>query len=295
MVNFTLRQLEIFSTAATYSSFSLAAKYLHMSKPAITKQIQVLESQLSIKLFEKHGRGMRLTRQAKRLLPQVKTILEEANKMKKAVELGFDQSKPMLTFTAGHTYSRLLFNAMKHFSAMHEVEYEMFIEPNDRGSKRLEDGKATFWVSSMKIDNPDLIYVPFFHINFYLVGSLSNPSIPTGRVKINELCDLPFIQIKAEHYQKTLQTKNEYVKKHFKKIIQLESYYSIKEAIKSNLGIGIVPETLLQDDSHKLHVLPIKELQFSRPVYLVTDKETSYIKDLFIHYIKTDFQIHPLD
>ncbi|WP_367606160.1 LysR family transcriptional regulator [Legionella sp. W05-934-2] len=296
MINFTLRQLEIFLAAATYSSFSLAAKYLHMSKPAITKQIQVLESQLNLKLFRKYGRGMRLTPQAKELLPQVKLILEEANNMKKRVSLGFEHTKPVLKFSTGHTYSGILFKAMKHFSKFEEVEYEVFVEPKDRGYKRVEQGKVNFLVTGVKIDDPDLVFVPFFNIHFFLVGAKANASIPQGKISVQDIKHLPFIQIKAEPHQTVLQTKNDFVKRHFSKIIQLESYYSIKEAIKAGFGVGVLPETLLHDDMDKFHILPINTLQFQRQIYLITSKEELAIKDKFINYIQTDFKIeHMLD
>jgi DNA-binding transcriptional LysR family regulator len=291
MVNFTLRQLQIFLEAATYSSFSEAAKYLHMSKPAVTKQIQVLESQLNVKLFNRLGRGIRLTLEGKRLLPQIKTILDEANKMKKIVELGIDQSKPMLTFSTGHTYSGLLFTAMKHFSKLHDVEFEVFVEPKESGYKRIERGNAIFLLTGVKVDDSNFKYIPFLNVQFYLVAAKSNPSIPKGKITIQDINHLTFLRIKAESHQTVLLTQNEYVNQHFSKIIQLESYYSIKEAIKSNLGIGVLPETLLYKEMDELNILPIKPLQFKRQIYLITNKEKATIKDQFINYVLTDFKI----
>jgi DNA-binding transcriptional LysR family regulator len=53
--------LESFLTVAAASSVSRAAKRLHLSQPAVTKQVRALEHTLGVKLLERTARGVRLT------------------------------------------------------------------------------------------------------------------------------------------------------------------------------------------------------------------------------------------
>lgn len=53
--------LESFLTVATTSNVSRAAKHLHLSQPAVTKQVRALEQTLGVKLLERTARGVRLT------------------------------------------------------------------------------------------------------------------------------------------------------------------------------------------------------------------------------------------
>ncbi len=54
-------KLKIFHTVAEASSFTKASDILNLSQSAISRQIQSLENELKIKLFERHARGLILT------------------------------------------------------------------------------------------------------------------------------------------------------------------------------------------------------------------------------------------
>jgi DNA-binding transcriptional LysR family regulator len=54
-------KLKIFHTVAEASSFTKASTILNLSQSAISRQIQSLENELKIKLFERHARGLVLT------------------------------------------------------------------------------------------------------------------------------------------------------------------------------------------------------------------------------------------
>lgn len=57
----SLNALHAFDAAAHSSSFSQAARQLHVTHGAISRQVHLLEAQLGVRLFSKEGRGVRLT------------------------------------------------------------------------------------------------------------------------------------------------------------------------------------------------------------------------------------------
>lgn len=67
-------QLEYFLNVARKGSFTSAAHDLHLTQPALSKQIQLLETELGTLLFIRRPQGVRLT-------PEGKKILEEANEI----------------------------------------------------------------------------------------------------------------------------------------------------------------------------------------------------------------------
>ncbi|MBF0220246.1 MAG: LysR family transcriptional regulator, partial [Gammaproteobacteria bacterium] len=60
-MSITIRQLQIFVAVARCESYTLAAKKIHLSQPAVSMQVKQLESQLEIDLFEQLGRKLYLT------------------------------------------------------------------------------------------------------------------------------------------------------------------------------------------------------------------------------------------
>lgn len=55
--------------------FSKAAVVLHISQPALSQHIRLLERDLDLKLFQKHGRGVRLTSDGERVLVEARRLL----------------------------------------------------------------------------------------------------------------------------------------------------------------------------------------------------------------------------
>ena len=67
-----LKELRSLVALSELGSISLAAGYLHLSPPAIHKQLKTLESELGVRLYEKAGRQLQLTQAAEVLLPYLK-------------------------------------------------------------------------------------------------------------------------------------------------------------------------------------------------------------------------------
>jgi DNA-binding transcriptional LysR family regulator len=51
-----LRQLRAFATIVDSGGFARAADHLHLSQPALSRQINALESDLGLALFDRIGR-----------------------------------------------------------------------------------------------------------------------------------------------------------------------------------------------------------------------------------------------
>lgn len=72
----SLAQLTYFVAVAEEQHLTRAAKRLHVSQPPLTRQIQQLEDELGVQLFERSPKGMRLLPNGETLLIRAKEILE---------------------------------------------------------------------------------------------------------------------------------------------------------------------------------------------------------------------------
>jgi DNA-binding transcriptional LysR family regulator len=71
------RHLQAFVTVARLNSFTRSAKVLHLSQPALTKQIRQLEETLGLQLFDRDTRTVALTRIGRDLSPVIDQLLRE--------------------------------------------------------------------------------------------------------------------------------------------------------------------------------------------------------------------------
>jgi DNA-binding transcriptional LysR family regulator len=72
-----LNQLKTFVQVADLGSLSKASERLHIAQPALSRQIRMLEDELEIQLFYRHGRGMVLSDVGQLLLTRATSILRQ--------------------------------------------------------------------------------------------------------------------------------------------------------------------------------------------------------------------------
>ena len=81
-----LKEIRSLVALSELGSISLAAGQLHLSPPAIHKQLKILESELGVALYEKVGRHLQLTQAADVLLPYLKELLAQYDSARSALE-----------------------------------------------------------------------------------------------------------------------------------------------------------------------------------------------------------------
>lgn len=79
------RQVTCFVSVARAGSFSRAALSLGVSQPALTKQIKLIEDQLRLRVFERTGRGVRLTPAGETLLEFAGEIADRFEQLEQAI------------------------------------------------------------------------------------------------------------------------------------------------------------------------------------------------------------------
>jgi len=75
-----LRQFRYFLALSEELNFRRAALRLHISQPPLSRQIQQLEEQLGVELFQRNSSGVTLTQAGTAFLPEVRRTLAQADK-----------------------------------------------------------------------------------------------------------------------------------------------------------------------------------------------------------------------
>ena len=61
-----LHQLRIFESISRHLNVTNAARELHMSQPAVSSQLKLLEQEFKLKFYKRSNRGMAMTRAGRR-------------------------------------------------------------------------------------------------------------------------------------------------------------------------------------------------------------------------------------
>lgn len=82
-----LQQLEYFKVIAETKKITTASKALSISQPALSKAISKLEEELDVKLFEKDGRNIKITKYGEVFLKYVESALDDIERGIKKIEV----------------------------------------------------------------------------------------------------------------------------------------------------------------------------------------------------------------
>lgn len=115
-----LRQLRTLVHVAELGSFSAAAERLHIAQPALSRQIQVLEQELGVHLFRRHGRGAVLTEQGRLLLARATLVLRELELAREELRSDDTLLAGQVSFGMPPTVADVLSTPLiEHFTASH--------------------------------------------------------------------------------------------------------------------------------------------------------------------------------
>jgi LysR family hydrogen peroxide-inducible transcriptional activator len=95
----TITQLQYVLAVAEYKNFTLAAEKCFVTQPTLSMQVQKLEDELDIQIFDRSKKPISVTEVGKKIVAQAKNIVNEADRIKDVV----DQEKGFIggDFTLG--------------------------------------------------------------------------------------------------------------------------------------------------------------------------------------------------
>lgn len=103
-----VRQLEYFMHVANTLNITHAAMRAHVSQPALSRQIRLLEQELGTKLFKRKARGVVLTETGQRLVDRTRVLLSNVGRIKSEIMSSADEPVGTVRLAASNSLSGLL-------------------------------------------------------------------------------------------------------------------------------------------------------------------------------------------
>ncbi|CAG4923525.1 LysR family transcriptional regulator [Paraburkholderia gardini] len=199
-----LRHLRYFIAVAELRSVRAASEQLHVTQPAISRQIQDLENTIGATLFERAPRGLKLTAAGEAYLSEVRDILarvDAANRLARRIASGV-QGHLRIGFVENAAWSGIVSSALSEFErATPQVSLELQplntpVQLEAIAAGRLDGG----FCYRIGVLPEGIASVPVLEQNVVLAVPKTWPLGKTGTVAATELKETPFIAFPRHVY-----------------------------------------------------------------------------------------------
>ncbi len=262
------RQLKTLVAITTYRTFSKAAEIVGLTPSAVSQQIQALESELNVKIFERASRPPSLTVEGLQVLELAKEILHlqentiaglKGQKMSGTIRLGTVRTSalnllPKAVVAMHDKYPALKINLRVGFSSL---------MISDVASGRLDAAIVAEHVSLP----PQLRWSPFLHEPLWIIA----PETVTERDPIHLLGCHPFIRFSTNvPLSNLIDTEISRLGVVTQDVAEIDTIGAIVTCVRQGLGISVVPHSAIQfPDADGIVKLPFGVPQITRRIGIV--------------------------
>ena len=254
-----------FLAVADQSSFSAAANQLHVTQPAMSKRIALLEHQLKTRLFDRIGRAVQLTEAGQALYPRAQHLLLEVIDIKKQMTNRHASISGVLALgTSHHIGLHRLPNYLQRFAEQYpQVKLNLQFADSEKAYEQVLQGKLELAVVTLpEIQLPAIQHTILWQDVLQCVVAHHHPLAQFKSVTRKQL--LQHEEILPTQDTVTRQIVNRYFKQQANVLrIAVETNYLETNRMLTEIGLGwsVLPTTLLQPS---LKVLEITGMQMER-------------------------------
>ncbi len=246
-----IRQLKTFKAVATLLSFNKAAEKLHYAQSSVSAQIQVLEEELGVQLFDRLGRGIALTEAGERLLEFSKRIIELTDETITEVT-GTNTPQGALNIRipeslGAHRFPAIINNFRSQFP---KVRLRFMTCAHDGLQKDLRKGitdLAFLLTESIQAADLEIEVLGFEHL--VLVAHPEHALSKQSKVTTQDLNGETLLLSKLDcSYRKNFQQLLNKEKVRPNLSLELNNVAIIKQCVMDNIGITILPEIAVEKE-----------------------------------------------
>jgi len=241
-----LQQLRYLCETANHNmNLSRAAKNLHTSQPAISKQIQLLEEELGVDIFLRNGkRIVRITPPGEQIIKIATRMLRDADNLKRIAQEFTDEAGGTLTIATTHTQARYaLPPVIKRFTARYPKVKLILRQGNPMQiSSLVSSGEADIAIATEAIEHfQELVMLPCYEWNRCVVVPPKHPLLKLKKLTLEAINQYPIITYDFAFTGRS-KINQAFARKGLEPNVVLTAIDSdvIKTYVELGLGIGIL-------------------------------------------------------
>ncbi|EPY04281.1 LysR family transcriptional regulator [Paenibacillus alvei TS-15] len=271
-----INKIETFITLSNCLSFTEAAEQLYCSQPAVSMQIQSLEEDLGVQLFDRIGKKLYLTKQGDIFKPYAEQIVNLLRSGREHLHQLEDLSAGALVFGASNFVGvYLLPSVLAWYKEQYpKIKISMKIKSSQQLIHQLESNSIEFLVLSDQIEVDESRYqtCSFYQDRLVLIARPDHHLAQKRNCTLYDLQNETFLMKPDKSATRQfLDMKFEQAGISISNTIEISSLEGIKQGVIHGLGVAAVSELTVKQEiaSGLLVAIPVDEVKFERGIQYV--------------------------
>ncbi|GAA4225021.1 LysR family transcriptional regulator [Sagittula sp. NFXS13] len=266
-------KLRIFHAVADAGSLTHAGDALHLSQSAVSRQVRALEEALNTTLFHRHARGLILTEQGELLFEATSSMIKRIDSATARIRDSEEEVFGQLKVTTTHGFGALWLapRLAKLYDKYPDLKIDLMLEERVLDLPMREADVA---IRMKEPSQADLIRKRLMSIRMRMYASpeyLEAHGVPTEISDIQNhrlICQAPG----APQVMAGEQLVESLLAHDVQTSLTVNNYFGVLQAVVANLGIGVLPDYIIEDFPTMIRVLPDIE-SIEVPVFLAYPEE----------------------
>lgn len=291
MRNVTLRQMRVFTTVARHLSFTRAARELHLTQPAVSQQIKLLEAEVGMPLFEQIGRKVQLAPAGTELLRYAHQTIELLREAGESLAAMRGLKRGVLQLGAVSTAKYFAPSLLSAFTpAYPEVTIKFAVGNREEVIKHLAGNEIDLAIMGRPPRELDTDAEAFARHPLVIIASPSHPLAGKRKIPLRQLAGEQFL-IREEGSGTRASMEHVFRERRvpFRVSMEVSSNETIKQAVMAGMGISFLSaHTIgLELAAGKLAILDVAGLPIMRDWYVIhlREKRLSPIAGAFRQFL----------
>jgi DNA-binding transcriptional LysR family regulator len=272
-----LQKLRAFTQVARSGGFTSAARRLGLSQPTVSLQVQGLERELGVKLFDRRARQVHLTPDGEQLLELARRIFETEDEILVAFTGRGRVANERLTLATNQSIAAHILPPLLAKYTAHRPSVEIHIH-NLRTAEivaSVQDGTTHVGIILIDPKIPVLVARPVLPYEMVLVTPRDHPLSRRPRVTLEDIAQFPFVSYTRDTETRAL-IDQPFEAGRLKTSIRmaLGSTDLIIKYVSLGYGVSIIHNLNIDEANREnLHVRPLDRYYARRYIYLLSRGE----------------------
>ncbi len=273
-----LKQLRNFLHVSELCSFSKAAERLHLSQPALSRQIKMLEEEAGEPLFVRTGRGVEITAAGQLLERRASVVLSELERFNSDLAAQKGRISGALCLGLPPSSGRIMAGPIieRYRNEHPDVKLKLIQMLSGNLQEQLLDGRVDLGILYEGSVSPRIRYEPLSTEELFLLSCPAQGEELGTQVTYDRVCALPLILPSRPHGLRTIVDRAAAKREHELNVaIEVDSLSVILELVRRGLGYTILSKIACHKDvlAGRLIATKIVEPDLSRTTVLAWPKD----------------------